>query len=51
MTLIEIRLDRVVTGHFELDGVWVAILASGTFAYFVVRFFHKWTHVLQVKGR
>ncbi len=51
MTLIEIRLDRVVTGHFEIDGVWLTILASGTVAYFAVRFFHKWTHALQVKGR
>jgi len=44
--VLDILEDRIVQGHFSLDGLWTPILAIGLAWYLVVRFFKKRTKLL-----
>ncbi len=45
-TVLDMLEDRIVWGHFSLDGLWVSVFAIGFAWYLIVRFFKKRTKLL-----
>ncbi|MEX0726169.1 MAG: isoprenylcysteine carboxylmethyltransferase family protein [Planctomycetaceae bacterium] len=48
---LNLARHSVVDGQIFIDAVWQIVLASGTIAFFVLRFLKKWTRMLDVDGR